>query len=152
MIFWIIGASVAFRTVYNLIGARELVNALLMAVPFGRWGVIIVMQVILLILGCFLDPWGILMIVIPVFAPIVTSLGFNLVWFGILFVINMEMGYLTPPVGLNIFYLKGVVPKEVTMSDIYRSVLPFVLIQGIGLALIMLFPKIVMLIPDLVFN
>ncbi len=152
MIFWILAAATSFRTIYSLVGATELFKSILLLMPFGRWGVIIVIQLILLALGCFLDPWGIVMIAIPVFSPIVESLGFNLIWFGILFVINMEMGYLTPPVGLNIFYMKGVAPEGVTMGDIYRSVAPFVLLQGLALALVMIFPQLVLWLPSVIFK
>ncbi len=150
MIFWIIAAVASFRVVYTITGAAEFIEGILMMMPFGRWGVIIVIQLILLILGCFLDVWGIIMITLPVFAPVVASLGFNLVWFGILFVINMEMGYLTPPVGLNIFYMKVVAPEGVTIGDIYRSVVPFVLLQGLALVLIMVFPQLVLWLPKLI--
>jgi len=152
MIFWILAAASSFRSVFAIVGATEFFKSILVMVPLGRWGVLITIQLILLVLGCFLDIWGILMIAIPVFGPVVEYLGFDLVWFGILFVVNMEMGYLTPPVGLNIFYMKGVAPEGVTMVDIYRSVAPFVLIQGLGLALIMIFPQLVMWLPSLVFK
>ena len=89
------------------------------------------------------------MICLPLFVPIVASLGFDLVWFSVLFVINMEMAYLTPPFGFNLFYMKGVAPKEVTMGDIYRSIAPFVLLQLIGLILVMIFPKIILWLPSL---
>ena len=132
-------------------GAAQFLEDTLMALPFGRWGILIAMQFILLILGCFLDPWGIIMIAIPIFVPILESLGFNLVWFGILFVINMEMAYLTPPVGLNVFFMKSVVPNDVTMGDIYRSVAPFLLLQALAMALIIIFPQLVMWLPSLMF-
>jgi tripartite ATP-independent transporter DctM subunit len=148
MIFWIIAAAASFRVVYTITGAREFFEGALMIAPFGRWGVLITIQLILLVLGCFLDVWGIIMIAIPVFGPVIESLGFNLVWFGILFVINMEMGYLTPPVGLNIFYMKVVAPEGVTIGDIYRSVVPFVLLQGVALVLIMIFPQLVLWLPS----
>ncbi|MBA7710948.1 C4-dicarboxylate TRAP transporter large permease protein DctM [subsurface metagenome] len=152
MIIWILAAATSFRTVYALLEAVEFFKSMLLMVPFGRWGVIIVIQLILLVLGCFLDPWGIVMIAIPVFSPVVEALGFDLIWFGILFVVNMEMGYLTPPVGLNIFYMKGVAPEGITIGDIYRSVVPFVLLQGLALVLIMIFPQLVLWLPSLVFK
>jgi len=148
MIFWIIAAAASFRVVYTITGAAEFFEGILMMMPFGRWGVLIIIQLILLFLGCFLDVWGIIMITLPVFGPVIESLGFNLVWFGILFVINMEMGYLTPPVGLNIFYMKVVAPEGVTIGDIYRSVVPFVLLQGLTLVLIMIFPQLVLWLPS----
>ena len=102
-------------------------------------------------LGMVLDPVGIMMITLPVFIPIITALGFDPIWFGILFVINMEIGYKTPPFGFNLFYLKGVVPPSVTMSDIYKSIIPFVLVEIVGIILIMIFPEIATWLPELLF-
>jgi TRAP-type mannitol/chloroaromatic compound transport system permease large subunit len=100
-------------------------------------------------MGCFLDPNGIIMITAPIFFPIITQLGFDPVWFGVLFVINMEMGYLTPPFGFNLFYMQAIVPKEIVMTDIYRSIIPFVLIQFLGLVLCMIFPEIILYLPKM---
>jgi TRAP-type mannitol/chloroaromatic compound transport system permease large subunit len=85
----------------------------------------------------------------PIFVPIITHLGFDPLWFGVLFTINMEMAYITPPFGFNLFILKGVVPKEVSMADIYRSVGPFVLLQAVCLALVMLWPDLALYLPSL---
>jgi len=150
MIFWILIAGESFRALYSYVAAAEFLKDTLLILPLGRWGVLIVIQILLLFLGCFLDPWGILTIALPVFIPVIESLGFNLTWFGILFVINMEMGYLTPPVGLNVFYMKGIVPEGTTMMDIYSSVFPFILVQGVAIALIMIFPQIVLWLPGLI--
>jgi len=143
-------AGESFSALYSYGGASKFLKDTLLIMPFGRWGALIVIQILLIFLGCFLDPWGIVTIALPVFIPVIESLGFNLTWFGILFVINMEMGYLTPPVGLNVFYMKGIVPAGTTMEDIYRSVFPFILVQGIAIALIMLFPQIVLWLPTYV--
>jgi TRAP-type mannitol/chloroaromatic compound transport system permease large subunit len=115
----------------------------------NRWVIMIAMQLSLFVLGCFLDPNGIMMITLPIYIPIVQGLGFDLVWFGVLFVMNMEMGYLTPPFGWNLFYMKGVAPKEVTIGDIYRSVIPFVGLQALGLIIVMIIPEIAMYMPKL---
>jgi len=109
------------------------------------------MMIIIFFLGMVLDPVGIMMITLPVFIPIITALGFDPIWFGILFVINMEIGYKTPPFGFNLFYLKGVVPPSVTMSDIYKSIIPFVLVEIVGIILIMIFPEIATWLPELLF-
>ena len=87
------------------------------------------------------------MITVPLYFPVIISLGFNPVWFGVLFIINMEMAYLTPPFGYNLFYMKAVVPKDITLLDIYRSIIPFVVLQGIGLAICMIFPQIILWLP-----
>jgi len=117
--------------------------------PGTRWAIIIGTQVVFLVMGCFLDPFAIVMISAPIYVPIIHFLGFDPTWFGILFVINMEMAYLTPPFGFNLFYMKGVAPKDTTMGDIYRSSTPFVLLQILGLAIIMIIPDIALWLPNL---
>jgi tripartite ATP-independent transporter DctM subunit len=149
MVMWIVFAASIFTALYSAVGAQDLVREMLSLLPGGRWGVIIGMQLIWLVMGAFLDPIGIMIITTPLFFPIAASLGFDLVWFGILFVINMEMAFLTPPFGFNLFYIKGVAPKEVTMLDIYRSVFPFVMLQALALAIVMVFPQSVLWLPQL---
>src|SRR5690606_15614418 len=114
--------------------------------------IIIFMMLIVFLLGMVLDPVGIMMITLPVFVPIVVSLGFDPIWFGILFVINMEIGYMTPPFGFNLFYLKGVVPPDITMRDIYTSIIPYVLVSLVGLILVMIFPEIATYLPNKIFD
>ena len=104
---------------------------------------------ILLVLGMFFDPTGIVLLTAPIFFPIVTSLGFDPLWFAILFVINMELAYLTPPFGFNLFYMKSVVPPDVTMMDINKSSSPIVLLMVLGLALCMIFPGIITWFPTM---
>jgi len=94
-----------------------------------------------------LDPAGIIMICTPVFVPVITALGFSPLWFGILFVMNMEMGYLTPPFGFNLFYMKAVAPPGTTMGDIYRAMIPIILLQAVGLAIVIIFPEIALWLP-----
>ena len=151
MIMWILFAAHAFSAAYQSMGAQELIEGMITGIPGVPWAVIITMMVIVFFLAMVLDPVGIMLITLPVFLPIVQSMGFDPVWFGILFVINMEIGYMTPPFGFNLFYLKGVVPPSITMKDIYVSVIPFVLVEIVGLALIMIFPEIATYLPDLMF-
>jgi TRAP-type C4-dicarboxylate transport system permease large subunit len=106
----------------------------------------IMMNVVLLIMGCLLDPMAIMVILLPIIFPIVVQLGFDPVWFGIVVTINVEMGMITPPVGLNLFILKATV-KEVTMTDIVRGAVPFVLLVMVGLALVMIFPSLATWLP-----
>jgi TRAP-type mannitol/chloroaromatic compound transport system permease large subunit len=115
----------------------------------GGWWSIIAMQVIWFIMGCFFDPTGIVILTTPIFFPVVVQLGFDPLWFGVLFVVNMEMGYLTPPFGFNLFYMKAVVPPGITMLDIYRSIVPFVALQAAGLIICMIFPSIITWLPNL---
>lgn len=150
MIMWILFAAHAFSAAYQAMGAQSLISGLMGHIPGGPWGTVITMQLILFLLAMVLDPVGIMLITLPVFLPIITSLGFDPIWFGILFIINMEIGYMTPPFGFNLFYLKGVVPPSVTMGDIYRSVIPYTAVELVGLAIIMIFPAIATWLPSII--
>jgi TRAP-type mannitol/chloroaromatic compound transport system permease large subunit len=110
------------------------------------------MQFALIVLGMLMDPGGIIMITVPIFVPIIKMLGFDAVWFGVIFIINMEMAYLTPPFGFNLFYMKAIVPKTINMMDIYKSILPFVSLQALSLVICMLFPQIVLWLPQSLFG
>jgi TRAP-type C4-dicarboxylate transport system permease large subunit len=115
----------------------------------NRWFIVIAQQIILFILGCFMDPGGIIMICTPVFVPLIIELGFDPVWFGILFTINMEIGYITPPFGFNLFYMKNLAePLGVSMGEIYRSIIPFVVLLSLGIAMVMLFPELALWLPS----
>lgn len=151
MIMWILFAAHAFSSAYQSMGAQDLIEGMMQHIPGGPWGIIIAMMVIIFFLAMVLDPVGIMLITLPVFMPIVKSLGFDPIWFGILFVINMEIGYKTPPFGFNLFYLKGVVPPGITMKDIYTSVVPFVIIEILAIGIIMVFPEIATWLPGVFF-
>jgi tripartite ATP-independent transporter DctM subunit len=152
MAAWISLGAMTFATIYDYVGAKPFVTDLLVGLAMGRWGTLIMIQMLLFVLGAFLDIWGIIMICTPVFVAVISALGFDPIWFGVLFIVNMEMAYLTPPYGFNLFYMKGVVPPHVSMTDIYRSVVPFVGCQATGLALIMIFPQIVLWLPGMMFT
>jgi tripartite ATP-independent transporter DctM subunit len=149
MIVWILIGAYCFTAVYTGTGAHELMEHILLAIPGGKYAILFSMQLIFFILGCVLDPVGIIMICTPVFVPVIKSLGFDPLWFGVLFIMNMEMGYLTPPFGFNLFYMKAIAPPEVSMGDIYRSVVPFVILQGVGLAICIIFPEIILWLPQM---
>ena len=149
LIIWILIGAYGFTAVYTGTGAHVLMEHIMMSIPGGRWAILITMQIIFFILGCILDPVGIIMICTPVFVPVITALGFDPLWFGVLFIMNMEMGYLTPPFGFNLFYMKAIVPPGITMGDIYRSIVPFVILQGIGLIIVIIFPEIALWLPKL---
>jgi tripartite ATP-independent transporter DctM subunit len=148
MVVWIMFGASAFTGVYIAIGAPELAQKLIVGLEINRWFVLIFMQFIYLVLGCLLDQTSILMITVPIFVPVIKALGFDPLWFGILFVVNMEMSFLTPPFGFNLFYMKALVPKSITMQDIYLSIIPFVILQALCLALLMIFPQIAMWLPS----
>jgi len=100
------------------------------------------MMVVVLILGCIMDDWAIINLCTPLFVPIIVALGFSKLWFGIIFIVNIQVAYLSPPFGFVLFWLKGILPPEMTMGDIYRSVWPFTIMQLIGLTLVIIFPQI----------
>ena len=147
MILWIAVGGFWFASIYQGIGASKFVSELLLGSALGPWSVVIIMQLTFFFLGMLMDPSGIIFITMPIYFPIIIQLGFDPVWFGVLFIVNMEMAYLTPPFGVNLFYLKAIVPKDITMGDIYRSCIPFVGIQAIGLILVMVFPQIILWLP-----
>lgn len=149
MAMWIYLGALCFTAVLHMIGAQDLVVRLIKGLEVDPWIIIIWMQLILLVMGCFMDVFGITLITMPIFAPIVSSLGFDLIWFGVLFTINMEVGFLTPPFGFNLFYLKATVPPSITMPDIYRAIAPFVFLLILGIAVIMLFPQLALWLPSM---
>ncbi len=149
MIIWILIGAYCFTAVYTGTGAHELMEHILLSIPGGKYVILITMQIVFFILGCILDPVGIIMICTPVFVPVIKALGFDPLWFGVLFIMNMEMGYLTPPFGFNLFYMKAIAPPEVSMTDIYRSIVPFVALQAIGLIIVIIFPEIALWLPKL---
>jgi len=151
MIMWIFIGAHVFSTAYNAMGAQELVMNLVAHVPGGAWGALAVMLAIVFVMGIVLDPVGIMLITLPIFMPIVNQHGIDPIWFGVLFVIMLEVGYMTPPFGFNLFYLRGVAPPEVTMGDIYRSVVPYTSVVLLGLLIIALFPQIALWLPGVLF-
>jgi TRAP-type mannitol/chloroaromatic compound transport system permease large subunit len=152
MVMWIIFGAAIFTNLYTAIGAQDFAHKLLTLLPGGAWGTLIGMQIILLILGCFLDPTGIIMITTPIFFPVALSLGFDPVWFGVLYCINMELGFITPPFGFNLFYMQSVAPEGVSMVDIYRSIYPYILLGIFSIIVCMIFPGIVLWLPNLIFG
>lgn len=149
MCLWIVIGATCFSRIYSAIGASEFITSLVMNLNIPPLGVIWIMMFILFILGMFIETTGICLITVPVFIPIVHALGFDPLWFGILFIVNTEMGLISPPFGMTLFWLKGVVPKGISIGDIYRSVFPFILIQATGLALVVYFPVIATWLPSM---
>ena len=152
MIMWILFAAHAFSAAYTALGAQALIADVVELIPGGKYGGLAFMMAVLFFLGMVLDPVGIMLITLPVFLPIIAANGFDPIWFGILFVIMMEVGYMTPPFGFNLFYLKGVAPAGIGMGEIYASVIPYVLVTLVGLALIIIFPQIALYLPELFFS
>jgi len=149
MLMWLIFGASSLIGVYTLAGGARFIEEMILGLPLGPWGILIAMQILLIILGMFIDFIGILFITGPIFVPIIVKLGFDPIWFGVLFNLNMQISFLSPPFGLALFYLKGVAPPGITMGDLYRSVWPFIIIQLFVLALTMIFPQIAMWLPDM---
>lgn len=150
MIMWITFGAAAFAAVYSGAGVTNFILQELSGLEVNRWFILIGMQVILLFLGMFLEPAALILIGAPIFFPIAISLGFDPVWFGVLYVMVIMMGYLTPPFGYSMFYLKSVAPPSVTMGDIYRSIVPWLAIMLLAIILVMIFPQIALWFPDLI--
>ncbi len=142
MIMWIgIGAS-ALVGVYNLMGGIRFISSLITGVSDSPTVIILLMMGILFVLGMFLDWVGIALLTMPIFVPIVISLGYDPVWFGVLFAMNMQVSFLTPPFGPAAFYLKSVTPPEISLGEIFRSLVPFICLQVLAVAILILFPGI----------
>jgi len=150
MFLWIILAALCFSSVYDGLGAiRAIENLLLNTFGLDPWGILILMLLSFIVLGMFLDDTAMLVIVAPLYIPLVGSLGFDLIWFGILYTITCQIAYITPPFGYNLFLMRAMAPPEIAIVDIYRSIVPFVILMVISIILFMLFPQIVLWLPDL---
>jgi len=148
MVMWILLGATLFSNLYRAMGAQDLVMEFVVdRLGIGRWGVLIMMQLSLFILGCLMDDFAIVLLCAPIYVPIVKALGFDTLWFAILFMVNMQMAYLTPPYGFNLFYMKSIVPPGITMGDIYKSIVPYVGMQLTGLILCMIFPQLCVWLP-----
>jgi tripartite ATP-independent transporter DctM subunit len=146
-IFAVLLGATAFSLVLRGLGGDELIERLLLGLPFGPTGIIICILAATFILGFFLDWIELTLIVLPLVAPVVANLGFDPVWFTILFAVCLQTSFLTPPVGFAIFYLKGVAPEGVDVMTIYRGVLPFIALQVLGMLIIFNWTQIVTWLP-----
>jgi tripartite ATP-independent transporter DctM subunit len=149
MMFMILTGSTAFSQILAFTGASKGLVELVVSFPLPHIMIVAVMQGLMIVLGTFMEPVSIMMVTFPIFVPIIKALGFEPIWFGLLTLINMEIGMKTPPFGLCLFVMKGVVPEGTTMMDIYKSVVPFVLIDMGAMLVIMIFPSIAMVLPGL---
>ena len=152
MLIWIAIAAVFFSRVYIGLGAGMLVSDFVLDSNISPKMIIFLMLVSFFVLGMFLDDFAIAFITVPIFVPIVNELGFDTIWFAILFVLSMQTAYLTPPFGYNLFYMRSVVPKSITIYDIYLAAMPFIFLQTLGLMIVFFFPEIVMWLPNKLFN
>ena len=165
MVLWIIFGATLFVGFYVVNGGQEFVNESIAGTGLGPYGILILMMVILVILGMFLDWVGILLLAVPIFIPLMKTMSFDGVfglpgvspqelplWFGVVYMVNMQMSFISPPFGYALFYLKSVAPPGVTMGQIYRSSLPFLVLQAVGLAICIIFPEVVLWLPRQVYG
>ena len=153
MFMWVILAALCFGAVFDGLGAVHAIESLFLEEwNLSPWEVLIMMQLSYIIMGMFLDDTAMLVIVAPLYVPLVISLGFNPIWYGVLYTVTCQIAYMTPPFGYNLFLMRAMAPKEITLVDIYRSIIPFVLIMTLGLALIMLYPQIALWLPNLIYG
>lgn len=174
MVLWIIFGASIFVGFYILKGGQQFVADSLISTGFGPYGILLIMMIILVILGMFLDWVGILLLAVPIFVPVMLQLDFDgllgfpgptagianadkarealQLWFGVVYMVNMQMSFLSPPFGYALFYLKSVAPPEIGMGVIFRSAVPFLILQAVGLALCIIFPKLILWLPQLVYQ
>lgn len=148
VLFWITIGAFALIGVYNLMGGITFLKAAISGLPFGPYEIVLFMMLILVVLGCFMDWIGIALLTLPIFVPIVVHLGFDAVWFGVLFCMTMQISYLSPPFGPAAFYLKSVAPPDIKLSDIFSALWPFMFMQLAAIALMILFPQIALWLPQ----
>jgi tripartite ATP-independent transporter DctM subunit len=153
MFMWIILAALCFGAVFDGLGAVKAIEGFFVGrLGLSPWEILILMQLSYLILGTFLDDTAMLVIVAPLYVPLVKMLGFDLIWYGILYTITCQIAYMTPPFGYNLFLMRAMAPKEVSLKDIYISIIPFVFVMLIGLAIVTAFPQIALWLPEYVYG
>ena len=152
MFMWIILAALAFGAVFDGLGAvRAIENLFTERMGLSPWTILILMQLSFILMGTFLDDTAMLVIVAPLYVPLVDALGFNLIWYGVLYTITTQIAYMTPPFGYNLFLMRAMAPPEVTLGDIYRSIIPFVGVMILALSLVISFPEIALWLPGYVY-
>ncbi|WP_102867376.1 TRAP transporter large permease [Pseudovibrio exalbescens] len=153
MFMWIILAALAFGAVFDGLGAVNAIRDLFTEqLGLSPWMILILMQLSFIIMGTFLDDTAMLVIVAPLYVPLVKVLGFDLVWYGVLYTITTQIAYMTPPFGYNLFLMRAMAPPEITLRDIYGSILPFVLVMVLALSLVMIFPQIALWLPETIYQ
>ena len=152
MFMWIIMAALCFGAVFDGLGAVKAIETFFVGnLGLGPWEILIMMQLSYLLMGMFLDDTAMLVIVAPLYVPLVKLLGFDLIWYGVLYTITCQIAYMTPPFGYNLFLMRAMAPPEISLTDIYRSIVPFVGVMIVGLAMVMAFPEIALWLPKTVY-
>ncbi len=153
MFMWIILAALGFGAIFDGLGAVNAIeNLFTEKMGLSPWMILILMQLSFIIMGTFLDDTAMLVIVAPLYVPLVGALGFDLIWYGVLYTITTQIAYMTPPFGYNLFLMRAMAPPEIGLGDIYRSIIPFVGVMLVALALIMTFPQIALWLPETVYG
>ena len=153
MFMWIILAALGFGAVFDGLGAvRAIENLFTDQLGLDPWMILILMQLSFILMGTFLDDTAMLVIVAPLYVPLVKMLGFDLIWYGVLYTITTQIAYMTPPFGYNLFLMRAMAPPEIGLGDIYRSIIPFVGVMILALALVMTFPEIALWLPEYVYG
>ena len=153
MFMWIILAALGFGAIFDGLGAVNAIESLFTEQwGLSPWMILILMQLSFIVMGTFLDDTAMLVIVAPLYVPLVDELGFNLIWYGVLYTITTQIAYMTPPFGYNLFLMRAMAPPEIGLRDIYQSIIPFALVMVLALTLVMVFPQIALWLPDYVYN
>ena len=153
MFMWIILAALGFGAIFDGLGAVNAIKDLFTEqMHLSPWTILILMQLSFIVMGTFLDDTAMLVIVAPLYVPLVDQLGFDLIWYGVLYTITTQIAYMTPPFGYNLFLMRAMAPPEIGLRDIYRSIVPFVLLMVLALALVMIIPDIAMWLPNSVYG
>ena len=152
MFMWIILAALAFGAVFDGLGAVKAIEGFFVdRLGLSAWEILILMQLSYLIMGTFLDDTAMLVIVAPLYVPLVKALGFDLIWYGVLYTITCQIAYMTPPFGYNLFLMREMAPPEISIIDIYRSIIPFVFVMILALIIVTAFPQIALWLPEHVY-
>jgi tripartite ATP-independent transporter DctM subunit len=153
MFLWIILGALCFSSVYDGLGAVRAIQGLLLGTwELDRWEILIAMMISFVVLGIFLDDTAMLVIVAPLYIPLVRALEFDLIWFGVLYTITCQIAYITPPFGYNLFLMRALAPPEISLVDIYRSIIPFFLLMVLTIVILMVFPQIALWMPGLYYG
>jgi tripartite ATP-independent transporter DctM subunit len=147
MILMIMAAALLFAYVSSDLYATQTLGELILKLPIGKWGIIILINILLLMLGCFIPPAAVILMVAPLLIPVITGLGFDPIWFAVVMTVNLEIGLVTPPVGLNLYIVKSIAP-DVPMSHVLLGVVPFLIIEGIVIASVCIWPEIALWLPN----
>lgn len=152
MLYWLFFGASALVGIYTIAGGTQYLKELIAGLPIGKWGIYIVINLVWIALGMIIDWIGILLLTAPIFVPVLVALGFDPVFIGVIFCMNMQISYISPPFGPAAFYLKGAAPKDISIADIFHSVWPYLGLQVLVLVIVSIFPEIVLWLPRTMLN